>query len=497
MVSAGKDMMAAYVRQLLEQDESRRRLTLESLSNYHLKDGSAEQGTQPQIPNSATPEQYVAASQMPRKVLLSSALSSEQADPKFEPAMIELPPGLCMPNMPNRAMDAKLRAAEANHNLSLSRVQTPPVAQMQPRKESSPDRNKGMGQLDRVEEKPQPVPGPGRLVSILEKALSDLSNSLSPEAAIEAQKALAMVVEQAKRPQSQGNYQDMEALKWLPQYLEKQQEASVLKLIKLMGANGPKNMGQYPAGIVPGQPLPPPGIGAPAAAAPNRPLAWGHVDSMMGMQAGNSYMPPMRGGGCPQWWGAAQSQMGAQAPPSPSRAVPSPMVAKRQVASKGMQGEMHPKSPAAGNTTDGSALQQTGETLRMHLRSLIKIDSARILIVRKINRLGFASPELLEQHYSWFGHVERVLVAHSRVKSSAYQGMGANKLNSRLRPSGLGFLVMSKIEEAEAILAAGSEHIVCGALIRVQQFERRMTELGDEGDEDLAETGFAEENLSV
>merc|ERR1719401_2216003 len=62
------------------------------------------------------------------------------------------------------------------------------------------------------------------------------------------------------------------------------------------------------------------------------------------------------------------------------------------------------------------------ETLRMHLRSLIKVECNRVLIVRKINRLGFASSQVLEDHYSWHGKVERVLVAHSRVKSGPGPG---------------------------------------------------------------------------
>merc|ERR1740123_689905 len=94
------------------------------------------------------------------------------------------------------------------------------------------------------------------------------------------------------------------------------------------------------------------------------------------------------------------------------------------------------------------------DTLRMQLRSLIHIDSDRVLIVRKINRLGFASQAVLLQHFSWYGVVERVLVAHSRVKSGC-----APPGSLRMRPSGLGFVVMSNVEEAQAILAQGNKHL--------------------------------------
>jgi len=195
--------------------------------------------------------------------------------------------------------------------------------------------------------------------------------------------------------------------------------------------------------------------------------------------------------------GQGQGQMQMQAPTSPNSpgAHSAKMAMKRQPISRDQKHEllrgaarrngidtgdaMYHAGAAVGSIPDGVS---NGETLRMHLRSLIKIESARILIVRKINRLGFASPELLKNHYSWFGTVENVLVAHSRVKSSAVvpvrcmEGMPSRTTNSRLRPSGLGFLIMSKVEEAEAILAAGPEQIVYGAVIRVQHFERRTTE---------------------
>jgi len=139
------------------------------------------------------------------------------------------------------------------------------------------------------------------------------------------------------------------------------------------------------------------------------------------------------------------------------------------------------------------------ETLRMHLQSLLNVDCGRVLIVRKINRLGFASPAVLQEHFSWHGVVERVLVAHSRVKSASATGRCASAISSRLRPSGLGFVVMSKVEEAKAILAHGSEQPVNGIIIQVHKFERRKTADEGDGDEDekgtvLPETCSSEDN---
>lgn len=136
------------------------------------------------------------------------------------------------------------------------------------------------------------------------------------------------------------------------------------------------------------------------------------------------------------------------------------------------------------------------DTLRMQLRSLIHVNSDRVLILRKINRLGFNSQAVLLQHFSWYGVVERVLVAHSRVKSGR-----APPGSLRMRPSGLGFIVMSTVEEAQAILMNGSEHPVNGIIVNVHKFERRMAahEPDCKGEESVAatpETSLSEENCS-
>jgi len=110
------------------------------------------------------------------------------------------------------------------------------------------------------------------------------------------------------------------------------------------------------------------------------------------------------------------------------------------------------------------------------MRSLIKIDHSRIFLARRIRCLGFASHDALAQHYSSYGTVERVLVTHSYVKSTAFAAQAGSSPLHRLRPSGLGFIVMSTPVEVEAILASGPEQLVHGAMILVQPFERSMSE---------------------
>lgn len=113
------------------------------------------------------------------------------------------------------------------------------------------------------------------------------------------------------------------------------------------------------------------------------------------------------------------------------------------------------------------------ETIRTHLRWLQDVSPTRVFLVRKINRLGFTSPKVLEEYFCRYGTVERVLVSHSRVKSVQPSN---GQAFSRLRPSGVGFVVMSRCEAVEAILAAGAEQLVAGFQISVQKFERRSVE---------------------
>eukprot|EP00927_Polykrikos_kofoidii_P060987 TRINITY_DN55880_c0_g1_i1.p1 TRINITY_DN55880_c0_g1~~TRINITY_DN55880_c0_g1_i1.p1 ORF type:complete len:577 (-),score=96.05 TRINITY_DN55880_c0_g1_i1:436-2166(-) len=114
------------------------------------------------------------------------------------------------------------------------------------------------------------------------------------------------------------------------------------------------------------------------------------------------------------------------------------------------------------------------ETMISHLQMLQQIDPSRVVLVRKINRLGFESPVALKEHYSWYGTVETVLVSHCRVKSTHSQN---RVMSSRLRPSGMGFVIMCRSEEVNAIIGEGAEQIVAGVTILVQRFHRQ--ELND------------------
>lgn len=287
----------------------------------------------------------------------------------------------------------------------------------------------------------------------LEKALNNLNHSLPPEGAEKALNLLDMAKEEASKIEAQ------EKLKLLATFLQTQNQASMGKVYKMLKEPQPTQMPAAPA--VPRVPggldartvqlaaaLQQFGAGVPAAqwpyAMPTMPQPMGNI-APVGAQP---YLPAQ--GPAATWWPNA----GAERTQGTNTARKGGGPKKRN------------------NESAGQADSHSGDTLRMHLRSLLQVDSSRVLIVRKINRLGFSSPQILREHFSWYGTVENVLVAHSRVKS----GGGQAGIVSRLRPSGLGFVVMSKGEEALKILAEGAEQQVAGTVIRVQKFERRMSE---------------------
>jgi len=117
-------------------------------------------------------------------------------------------------------------------------------------------------------------------------------------------------------------------------------------------------------------------------------------------------------------------------------------------------------------------------SLREDLEKLHGYDRRCCILVRKIKQLGLNSPETLHEHFSSYGELAEVLVSHTFEKPSAKRAAG------RVRPAALGFVVLRSSEAAEAILAAGEEHVVgSGAdavTVLVQRYEPSGSELGRE-----------------
>jgi hypothetical protein len=122
-----------------------------------------------------------------------------------------------------------------------------------------------------------------------------------------------------------------------------------------------------------------------------------------------------------------------------------------------------PRRPKMTTSKPTEDPDDTGESLRSHLRDLASLDTSRVLMLRKINRLGTDSAKVLETYFSGFGKVERMMISHSRSRSTAGQ--------LRIRPATVGFAVMGTAEEAQAVLALGAAHDVQGFTIAVSTFE--------------------------
>jgi len=224
--------------------------------------------------------------------------------------------------------------------------------------------------------------------------------------------------------------------------------------------------------------------------------------------------PAMNRDGKPKPFAAAETQSPNSTPPSRRGAGPNIAITERVLGALG-----HPSKPqrsadtarghsgaAAATTSEGTPAFQSlaapapqkpsfdrpprgsgrqAQTLSSSLQLLVNEDPDCLFIVRRINKLGFKACRKLKQHFSSYGTVVRVLVAHSTVRQH-----GDPQYSTRRRPSSLGFVQMAASEAVKKILAMGGEQEVDGSIIRVQRFERQP----NGHDEEEAE-GEPEENL--
>lgn len=154
-----------------------------------------------------------------------------------------------------------------------------------------------------------------------------------------------------------------------------------------------------------------------------------------------------------------------------------------------------PKASAkAGKTSERAGEKPSSrqaQTLSTSLQLLSHENPDCLFIVRHINKLGFKASRTLKRHYSAYGAVVRVLVAHSTVRQH-----GSPDSHARRRPSSLGFLQMASPEAAKAILAAGPEQEVDGAVIRIQKFERQQVQAVQEEEQADEQSQFAFERYT-
>jgi hypothetical protein len=328
----------------------------------------------------------------------------------------------------------------------------------------------------------------------LQKAIYELTEAMPPHLAADALKTLAAT---ANITPDSGGYSggtscsggsNTQVVRMLAELIEHQQDRSVCRLVNMLQTHTPNHpvqpslAGDWQAPQLPGKTS----MHQNAFRPPQMPY---HSGQHAASQYHSSYDDEMSGSAWSQrgsQW-KPQGQTNRQHPrPQQARVPPPPgIVTTPHQQFRDSQGVTFSSNAPANSRRYRPQAAPPGaeeETLRSHLRDLQTVDSSRILLLRKINRLGFDSPRMLEDHYKNYGCVERVLVAHSHVKSPY------RRYVKRLRPSGLGFVVMSTIAEVDAILADGAEQLVAGALIKVQRFERR----GDEYDSLMSEEAGTE-----
>lgn len=127
------------------------------------------------------------------------------------------------------------------------------------------------------------------------------------------------------------------------------------------------------------------------------------------------------------------------------------------------------------------------------LNELQSEDPDKILIVRKINRLGFDSADILTEHFEQFGVVDKVRLSNAHNKER-----GSHNFQVRLRPSGIGFVVFESSEAATKALAEGETRIIQGVEVHVRAFERRRFDSSASAfDEDEMLKEDAEETSSL
>lgn len=128
----------------------------------------------------------------------------------------------------------------------------------------------------------------------------------------------------------------------------------------------------------------------------------------------------------------------------------------------------------------------TNGSLRKDLEMLRNAQPETVVIVRKIKKLGFESPQMLKQHFGQYGLVQHILVAHSHVKPTP------KRPNGRVRPAALGFVIMASPEGVTKAFEAGNVHNVCGYPVELKGFESFDHHYA--GADGVGEEGIADEN---
>jgi len=113
-------------------------------------------------------------------------------------------------------------------------------------------------------------------------------------------------------------------------------------------------------------------------------------------------------------------------------------------------------------------------------------DSACVIAVKKITRLGFDAAESLRLHFEQWGPVEEVLLSNVPVHGEPLEHVSG----MRRRHPGMGWVVMKNPDDAKNALSRGELQVVQAAQIRAAPFVKKVP---NESSEAIAEESAEED----
>eukprot|EP00404_Azadinium_spinosum_P051454 CAMPEP_0180766426 /NCGR_PEP_ID=MMETSP1038_2-20121128/39483_1 /TAXON_ID=632150 /ORGANISM="Azadinium spinosum, Strain 3D9" /LENGTH=316 /DNA_ID=CAMNT_0022800925 /DNA_START=96 /DNA_END=1043 /DNA_ORIENTATION=+ len=249
-----KDLMAVYVKQLLALDENTRTSTLQNLSHYAENKQEASSLVEdalrvPEVNMSvAMPETHEVWPEHPLRMTMRTSSKAEQ--PTTPPSCIHLEPAtatfaadtpakVTLPSSMSSgvaaATSAQLQQAHGFLQAAMKNweacVEQEASQQAQHVQQAQKNRAAAVMRPTKQAQHAQQALS-SDMVNSLQRALSDLSTSLPPEAAVQAQQLLA-TAPMASAADAENLLQrgkNTETLKWMTQHLENQQAASMQKL---------------------------------------------------------------------------------------------------------------------------------------------------------------------------------------------------------------------------------------------------------------------------
>jgi hypothetical protein len=99
----------------------------------------------------------------------------------------------------------------------------------------------------------------------------------------------------------------------------------------------------------------------------------------------------------------------------------------------------------------------------LHVASKLMHDIpwARVLVIRKLHKLGFDAPNALVQHLREYGNIEKIILLPSRRKLG------------RMRPSSTGFVIFESADAAQALLSSGEIHCIRGVGVELSNYQEQ------------------------